>query len=88
MKNKDSLKNCYTISTRVKDKQIIEEFRSQCSLYNKIFRYTYSYITRLQIDFDKNELNKHLQNKFNITKRIKRKKRIFSRINKVFYKTK
>ena len=70
MKNKDSLKNCYTISTRVKDKQIIEEFRSQCSLYNKIFRYTYSYITRLQIDFDKNELNKHLQNKFNITKRI------------------
>lgn len=70
MKNKDFLKNCYTISTRIKDKQIIEEFRNQCSFYNEIFRYTYFYITRTNIDFDKNELNKHLQDKFGITKRI------------------
>ena len=70
MKNKDLLKNCYILSTRVKDKLIIKEFKNQCKIYNKIFRYVYSYITKKDLDFDKNELNKHLQNKFNITKRI------------------
>lgn len=70
MKSKDLLKNCYTLSTRVKDKLIIKEFKNQCKIYNEIFRYVYSYITKKNLDFDKNELNKHLQNKFNITKRI------------------
>lgn len=68
--SKDILKNCYTISTRIKDKHIIDEFRNQCVLYNKIFRYTFSYITKWNRDFDKNGLNKHLQKKFGIKKRI------------------